>query len=265
MTYKNKIVWITGASSGIGESFAKAYYREGAKLILSSRRTEELERVKKDLGADDERIKILKLDLALAHELPAKANEAISLFGTIDVLINNGGISQRSLFAETEMETIRKLMEVNFFGSAALTREVLPVMMEQRSGHVIVTSSRAGKFGTKFRSGYAASKHALQGLFDCIRQEMYEYNVAVTMVCPGPIKTNITMNSLTADGSNFGKMGALHDHAMDADEMVDRIWGKIKSQKEEIYIAGKKEMLALYLKRLSPALLNKILKNSKVT
>lgn len=265
MSYKNKIIWITGASSGIGESFARAFYKEGAKLILSSRRADELHRVKNELGDSDERIKILPLDLAEPDSLLPKSTEALALFGGLDVLVNNGGISQRSLFAESDMETIRRLMEVNFFGSAALTRYVLPTFMEQKSGHIIVTSSVAGKFGTKFRSGYAASKHALQGLFDCIRQEMYEHNVAVTMVCPGPIKTNITQNSLTADGSSFGKMGNLHNNAMDADEMVHRIWGDIKKRKEEIYISSPKERFALILKRISPRLLNVILKNSTVT
>lgn len=265
MNYKNKVVWITGASSGIGEAFAKAFFTEGAKLILSSRKEEELERVKTLLVANDDQCYILPLDLSDPTSLPKKATEALTVFGRIDVLVNNGGISQRSLFAESDMTTIRRLMEVNFFGSAELTRVVLPSMMERKSGHVIVTSSVAGKFGTKFRSGYAASKHALQGLFDCIRQEMYEYNVAVTMVCPGPIKTNITQNSLTADGSDFGKMGDLHKTAMDADEMVSRIWGKIKKQKEEIYISSPKERLALLVKRISPRLLNIILKNSKVT
>lgn len=263
MSYKNKTVWITGASSGIGEAFAKAFHKEGANLILSSRRKDELERVKSELGGEST-IAILILDLANPEELESKTDEALTFFNGVDVLINNGGVSQRSLFAETEIDTIRRLMEINFFGSIALTRFVLPHMMKKKSGHIIVTSSVAGKFGTKFRSGYAASKHALQGAFDCIRQEMYEYNVDVTMVCPGPIKTSITQNSLTADGSSFGKMGDLHTGAMDADEMVQRIWSGIKSKKEEIYISSPKERFALLVKRLSPRLLNKILKKSKV-
>lgn len=264
MSYKNKTVWITGASSGIGEAFAKAFHNEGANLILSSRRKDELERVKSNLSGGKS-IQILTLDLANPDELKSKTEEALTFFKGIDVLVNNGGVSQRSLFAETDLDTIRRLMEINFFGSVALTRFVLPHMMEKKSGHIIVTSSVAGKFGTKFRSGYAASKHALQGIFDCIRQEMYEYNVAVTMVCPGPIKTSITQNSLTADGSSFGKMGDLHKGAMDADEMVRRIWEKIISKKEEIYISSLKERFALLLNRISPRLLNQVLKRSKVT
>lgn len=263
MSYKNKTVWITGASSGIGEAFARAFHKEGANLILSARRVEELERVKSELGGNDT-ISVLPLDLTQTETLSDKAGGSLALFNGIDVLVNNGGVSQRSLFAETDLDTIRRLMEINFFGSVALTRYVLPHMMEKKSGHIIVTSSVAGKFGTKYRSGYAASKHALQGIFDCIRQEMYEFNIDVTMVCPGPIKTNITQNSLTADGSSFGKMGNLHTTAMDADEMVRRIWSDIKNRKEEIYISSPKERLALLVKRISPRLLNKILKRSKV-
>lgn len=154
MNYKNKTIWITGASSGIGEAFARFFYRDGAKLILSSRRQEELERVKSELGGDDTRIKILTLDLAQSETLESKSEEALQLFGGVDVLVNNGGVSQRSLFAETDMDTIRRLMEINFFGSVALTRYVLPHMMEKKAGQIIVTSSVAGKFGTKYRSGY---------------------------------------------------------------------------------------------------------------
>ncbi len=262
--YQGKTVWITGASSGIGEALAKAYHKDGANLILSSRREEALIEVKKSLGNDDSRIKILTLDLSESEAFASKTEEAISLFGSIDILINNGGISQRSVFEETNMKTIRKIMEVNYFGSVGLTKAVLPHMISRKTGHIIVTSSVAGKIGTKFRTAYSASKHAVQGLFDSLRQEVYEHNISVTLVCPGPIKTNITKNALTADGSSFGKMGDLHEKAMDADEMVSKIWKRLKAEKNEIIISSWKERMALLIKRISPSLLNRILKNSKV-
>src|SRR5690554_139749 len=265
MKYKDKVVWITGASSGIGEALAKAYFKDGARLILTSRRQEALEKVKNNLEKNSNRIEIIVLDLTDSDSFDAKVEQAVALFGRIDVLVNNGGVSQRSLIEETDLETIRSLMEVNFFGSAGLTRAVLPHMIAQKDGHIIVTSSVAGKFGTKYRTGYAASKHAVHGFFDSLRQEMYDYNIAVTLLCPGPIKTDITKNALTGDGSAFGKIGEMHVSAMDADEMVKRIWAKLAARKEEITIAGFKERLALALKRISPSLLNKILKNSKVT
>ena len=264
MKYTDKTVWITGASSGIGEALTKAYFKEGANLILSSRRAEALEKVKSELGGDGSRIKILTLDLSESDTFAAKTDYALSLFGTIDVLVNNGGISQRSIFEETNLDTVRKIMEVNYFGSVGLTREVIPHMIERKSGHIVVTSSLAGKIGTKFRTAYAGSKHAVQGFFDSLRQEMYEHNIAVTLICPGPIKTNITKNALTGDGSSFGKMGDMHKSAMDADEMVTKIWGRLTSRKDEIIISSLKERMALLVKRISPKLLNKILKNSKV-
>lgn len=264
MKYSNKTVWITGASSGIGEALAKAYYNEGANLILSSRRKDALQDVRTKMNADEERVKILTLDLTESNTFATKTADALSLFGSIDILINNGGISQRSIFEETDLDTVRKIMEVNYFGSVGLTREVIPHMISQKNGHIIITSSVAGKIGTKYRTAYAGSKHAVQGFFDSLRQEMYEHNIAVTLVCPGPIKTNITKNALTGDGTSFGKMGDLHDTAMDADEMVSKIWSRLTFKKEEIIISGWKERMALLVKRISPRLLNKILKNSKV-
>lgn len=265
MNYQGKTIWITGASSGIGKAFASAFFQEGAQLILSSRRKEALQEVKNSLGSDVSRVKVLPLDLTETNSFAAKTSEALDAFGSIDVLINNGGISQRATVLESEMETYRRIMEINYFGAVGLTKQVLPHMVKQRSGHIIVTSSVAGKIGTKYRSGYAASKHAVQGFFNSLRQEMYEHNVAVTLLCPGFIKTNISKNALTGDGSKFGQMGDAHKNAMTANEMVEKVLPKIKSQKEEIYVTGLKEGLALWVQRFSPTLLNKIMKNQKVT
>lgn len=265
MNYQGKTIWITGASSGIGEAFTRAFHKEGANLILSSRREDALREVKESLADDTSNVKIITLDLTEDDSFPQKTQEALNAFGQIDVLINNGGVSQRSEVLESEMSMYRRLMEINYFGSVGLTKQVLPHMVERKSGHIIVTSSVAGKMGTKYRSGYAASKHAVQGFFNSLRQEMYEHNVAVTLLCPGFIKTNITKNALTGDGSKFNKMGDAHSKAMTADEMVAKVMPKIKAQKEEIYVTGMREGLALWIQRVSPTLLNKILKNQKVT
>ncbi len=265
MNYQGKTIWITGASSGIGEAFAQAFYNEGANLILSSRREEALNEVKESLGDDAARIAVLPLDLTDGDSFAKKAEEALQAFGQIDVLMNNGGISQRATVMESEMSTFRRLMEINYFGAIGLTKQVLPHMVERKTGHIIVTSSVAGKVGTKLRSGYAGSKHAVQGFFSSLRQEMYEHNVAVTLLCPGFIKTNISKNALKGDGSKFNKMGDAHSDAMSADEMVAKVMPKIKARKEEIYVTGFREGLALWLQRLSPTLLNRIMKNQKVT
>lgn len=265
MTDMNKkVIWITGASSGIGEALAYAFNERGSRLILSARRVEELERVKANCRDHEETVKILPLDLADSASLPAKAEEAEKLFGSIDMLINNGGISQRALAAEAKLETVRKLMEINFFGTIALTKAVLPGMIRQKSGHIVVISSVMGKLGTRYRSAYAASKHALHGWFDCLRQEHYDDNIRVTLVCPGFVKTNVTVNALTAEGNKYNEMENAQKTAMPPDVFAEKLLSKLAKGQDEIYIGGK-EILAVYLKRWFPSLLNRILKRAKVT
>ncbi len=264
MTFKNKVVWITGASSGIGEALVYALAENGAKLILSSRREEALQQVKENCRGDSSRIKVLPLDLTEANTLPAKAEEAFNFWRQIDFLFNNGGISQRSLAMGTEMAVIRKVMEVNFFGTVALTKAVLPAMIERREGNIIVTSSVMGKIGTCYRSTYAASKHALHGWFDSLRQEMYDKNINITLVCPGFIKTDVTVNALKGDGSKYNKMSSGQANGMPPEVFVEKLLPKILKGKEEIYVGGK-EVWGVYLKRFAPRLLNKVLHYSKVT
>src|SRR5699024_6861743 len=262
MNYTDKVIWITGASSGIGEALAMALAKRGAKLILSSRRKEELKRVKENCGIDE--VKILSLDLANTKKLSAKAEEARHFWGRIDYLFNNAGMSQRSIAIDTNMDVIRKVMEVNFFGTVALTKSVLPYMLEQGNGHIVVTSSVMGKFGTRYRSTYAASKHALHGWFDSLRQEMVGKNIKVTLVCPGFIKTDVTINAIEGDGRKHGKMSSGQANGMLPEKFVEKLLPKVLKEKDEIYIGGK-EIAGIYLKRFMPRLLNKILQNSKVT
>lgn len=264
MNLEKKVVWITGASSGLGEAMAYEFNKKGNRLILSSRRSEELQRVKENCHNHEEHVRILPLDLTDAGSLAVKAKEAREMFGSIDMLVNNGGISQRAYAADSSMETIRKLMEVNFFGTVGLTKVVLPGMIEQKAGHIVVISSVMGKIGTKYRSSYAASKHALHGWFDCLRQEVYEHNIEVTLVCPGFVKTNVSKNALTADGTPLNEMGDAHEKAMEPKDFAAKLFPKLAQGKEEIYIGGT-EILTIYIKRLMPSMLNKILRRTKVT
>lgn len=263
-TFKNKVIWITGASSGIGEALSYALAEREADLILSSRNEEELKRVKKNCRADSSKVKILPLDLAKTDHLQGKAAEALKCWGEIDYLFNNAGLSQRSYAVETEISVIRSVMEVNFFGAVALTKAVLPSMIERQKGHVVVTSSVMGKLGTRYRSTYAASKHALHGWFDSLRQEVYDKNINVILVCPGFIKTDITKNAIEGDGRKHGKMSSGQQNGMLPEVFVKRLLPKILNQKEEVYIGGK-EIWGVYLKRFAPRVLNKILRHSKVT
>lgn len=264
MNIQKKVIWITGASSGIGEALAYEFNKKGAHLILSSRRIEELERVKEACENSDETVRVLPLDLAETDTMEQKASEAKKLFGSLDMLINNGGISQRAYAVDAKLETIRKIMEVNFFGTVALTKAVLPGFIEQKSGHIVVISSVMGKIGTKYRSTYAASKHALHGWFDCLRHEVYEHNIDVSLVCPGFVKTDVTVNALTADGEKYDKMESAQKSAMPPEEFAKKLLPKLAKKKEEIYIGGS-EILAIYVKRFNSTLLNKILRRIKVT
>ncbi|WP_445665280.1 SDR family oxidoreductase [Fodinibius sp. AD559] len=263
MSFQNKIAWITGASSGIGEALAYELSNQGAKLILSSRRKEALTEVKNNCKNPSD-AHIITLDLSKTDQLETKAKEAINIFGHIDYLFNNGGISQRSEAIDTKLEVIRRVMEINFFGSVALTKAVLPSMIERQSGHIVVTSSVMGKFGTRLRSSYAASKHALHGYFDSLRQEVYEDNIKISLVCPGFVKTDVTKNALEGDGSKHNKMGRGQKNGIPAEEFAEKLIPKILKEKEEIYIGGK-EIWGVYLKRFFPRLLNKMLRNAEVT
>ena len=254
-TFQNKVVWITGASSGIGEAITLAFAKEGAKLVLTARREEELQRVKKLTGLPDSSVLILPMDVTDFEKAQPAADLIIQTFGRIDIMVHNAGVSQRSYIVDTDMEVYRKLMDVDFYSTVAITKAVLPYMISQQDGHFIVISSVAGKIGTIMRSGYNAAKHALHGFYDSLRAEGYKDNIKVTTICPGYIRTNISVNALNESGSKFGKMDSNQANGIPADECARRILNAVKKDKKEIYIGGLKEVAAIYLKRFLPNVL----------
>jgi dehydrogenase/reductase SDR family member 7B len=256
------VIWITGASSGIGEATAKKFSKEGFQVIISARNEGELNRVKLECSNPSD-VRVLPLDLVEIHTFKEKVNQAISFFGKVDIVLHNGGISQRSLIRETGLEVDRKLMEVNFFGTIALTKAILPHFISRKSGHFAVVSSLVGKFGSPYRSSYAASKHALHGFFDTLRAEHFQDNIHVTMICPGFIRTNVSINAITADGSTLGKMDEAQEKGMSPEDCAAEIFSAIIREKEEVYIGGK-ETLAVYLKRFLPSIFSKVIKKAKV-
>lgn len=258
----NSVIWITGASSGIGEAAAKKFSKEGYSLILSSRNTLQLERVKKEC-TNPENIRILQLDLSENTDFDFKVNEAISFFGKVDIVLHNGGISQRSLINETSLEVDRKLMEVNYFGTIALTKAILPHFIRRKFGHFAVVTSLVGKFASPYRSSYAASKHALHGFFDTLRAEHFRDGLVVSLICPGFIRTQVSINALTGNGNPLGEMDEAQDKGMSPEACAEKIYYAIRSKKEEVYIGGK-ETLAVYLKRFFPGIFSKILRKAKV-
>ncbi|MFA0960959.1 SDR family oxidoreductase [Roseivirga sp. BDSF3-8] len=261
--FRDKIVWITGASGGIGEALAYRFASAGAKLILSARREKELQRVKDACEGDGENIAILPLDLEATSSFSSKTQAAIEAFGHLDILINNGGISQRSLASETSLEVDRRLMEINYFGTVALTKALLPHFTSRGQGHIAVVSSLVGKFGTPYRSAYAASKHALHGFFDSLRAELYKYPIHITMLCPGFIHTQVSVNALTADGSPLGEMDDAQQQGMDPDTCARQMLAAIASKKEEAYMGGK-EKYGVLVKRFIPRLFSRIVRKTKV-
>jgi len=256
------VIWITGASSGIGEAAAKKFSKEGYQVIISARNIQELDRVKSECSFPAD-VKVLPLDLVEIDTFEEKVKEALSFFGKVDIVLHNGGISQRSLIKETGLEVDRKLMEVNFFGTVALTKAILPHFISQKTGQFAIVSSLVGKFGSPFRSSYAASKHALHGFFDTLRAEHFQENIAVTMICPGFIRTNVSINAITADGSTLGKMDEAQEKGMSPKDCAAEIFSAITRKKEEVNIGGK-ETLAVYVKRFFPGVFSKIIKKAKV-
>ena len=263
MEVNNKVIWITGASSGIGEALCYKLNEIGAKLIISSRSSDGLYRVKQNCTKNQLDIHVLPLDLENTSDLQSKANAALAIYGRIDIVIHSGGVSQRSLAMETDLDVAKKIMNINFWGTVALTKAVIPSMLSNKVGHIVIISSLVGKFGTKLRSAYSASKHALHGYFDSLRSEI-DKKISISIICPGFIKTNVTINALTADGTKQNTMDDAQANGMSANECALQIINAIKSGKEEVYIGGK-EKYAVILKRFLPGLLSKIIKKAKVT
>ncbi|MBC7849311.1 MAG: SDR family oxidoreductase [Chitinophagaceae bacterium] len=252
--FNNKVVWITGASSGIGEALVGACAAAGARVVLSSRRESELLRVQQAAGLSSDTSLVLPMDMSLRDDFNTQTQLVISKFGSIDFLFHVAGISQRSLVKDTSIEIDEKLMWVNFLSVVALTKAVLPQFLKQQSGHILVMSSLVGKFGTPMRSAYSASKHALHGYFESLRAEVWKQNIYVTIACPGYIKTNISLNAVNASGGKYGKMDENQASGMSADECARKILNGVRKHKKEILIGGK-EILGVYLKRFFPGLL----------
>ena len=248
---KNSIIWITGASSGIGEALAYQLAGRGAKLILSARRVEELNRVADNCNTDD--VYILPLDLEKTSEIKDAVARVINAFGHIDILVNNAGKGQRSLAKDTTVDVYRQLMEVNFFGAVTLSQYLLPHFIERQKGHFVTISSIAGKIGSAYRTGYAASKHALHGYFDSLRAEHHKDNIRVSIICPGWVNTSLSKNALTGDGTPLGNNTRKKSGGMSPEYCARKIKTAIEKEKAEIWLGGK-EKLAVYLKRFFPGL-----------
>ena len=265
MSWHNKTVWITGASSGIGRAAANRWAELGARVILSSRKEESLQEVANQ-WTEEQRSQslILPLDLSQAEQLPDKVAAALQWAGTIDVMVHCGGISQRSTVLETDLSVDRRVMEVDYFGTLALTKALLPHFVERQAGQFVVVTSLMGLFSSPLRSGYCGAKHALHGFFESLRAEHHDDGIGVTMVCPGFIHTNISMNAVVGDGSQQGTMDAKTGAGLTPEVCATRMVRAVERRKPQVLI-GRFEIIGAYLKRFAPGLMRRIVRKAAVT
>ena len=257
MNLNNTIIWITGASSGIGRALAIECARQGAHLMLTARRLDALEETRR-MCARPEDHHCLEHDVteAAAHDSVMQA--ILQRWGRLDVLLLNAGMGQRGSVAETDPAVARRLMEVNYFGQTEVLHAALPQFQQQGNGHVVVVTSIMGKISTPRRATYAASKHALHGFFEGLRAELYRTDISVTLLCTGYIKTAISLHSVKGGGEAHGAMDEQHRNAMPADVYARKAVRAIIKRKPVAYIGGL-ERFGPLIERLSPALVRWLL------
>ena len=260
--FQGKVVWLTGASSGIGKELSIQLSKLGAKLILSSRKEELLIELRANLSQKEQHM-VLAMDLAKPDEFDGLLKQVIARYDQIDLLIQNGGISQRATAASSSEVVVRRIMEVNFFGNVFLMKKVLPKLRESK-GQVLVISSIAGKFGFFLRSSYSASKHALHGYYESLALEEEENGISITIACPGKINTPISTNALDSKGEKHGEMDHNQETGMPVEECVAQLLRAVSERKREVLI-GNKEIKAVTLKRFFPKLFWKIIRKQSPT
>lgn len=256
---QNKVVVITGASSGIGEALAHVFYEYGCKVVLAARRKSELERVKEDLlskkvSLSTEEPIVAELDLSELEQLETFINNIYDICGKIDILINNGGISHRGSILYTKLDVYKKIMFTNYFGSVGLTKAVLPKMVENKSGHIVFVSSVQGLIALPDRSAYAASKHAMQAFGDSLRSEMCQHNINVSVVSPGYVKTAVSLNALTASGENHGVMDKSTAAGFTAEYIATKILDMVVNKENELVISQFLPNCAIFLRHSFPSI-----------
>ena len=259
--YKGKVILITGASSGIGAAVSRQLAKLGARLVLASRNVKALEKLNSELENPDIHT-VVHLDLTSSDSIQSLYQELKNKNIHIDILINNGGISQRSSALETSFEVERLLMETNYFGTVQLSKLIAEDMLERKSGHIVCVSSVVGKFGCPLRSTYSASKHALHGYFDSLRAELSRFGIKVSIVCPGFVNTQVSVNALNEKGEKTGVMDARTEAGLTAEEFAKRFVNGL-GRRSEFYI-GRQEVLIVYLKRFFPRFYDSLIKRLTV-
>ncbi|OTG66760.1 SDR family oxidoreductase [Acinetobacter silvestris] len=259
----NKVVWITGASSGLGKALAQECALQGAQIILSARRFDELENVRVGLLHPDHHISIA-MDITDESQVRHAYEQVLAKKGRIDWLINNAGLSQRALISETTMQTERAIMEVDYFSQVFLTKTVLPTFLKQKSGRIVFVSSVAGLLGTQYRASYSAAKAAIHMWANSLRAEVAQDGIDVSVIFPGFVKTNVSINALNGDGKAQGHDNEATANGLDADEFATQSIKALMSGEEYIVVGGAKEKLGVFVSRLSPRTLYKMIRKMRV-
>jgi short-subunit dehydrogenase len=251
--FSDRTVWITGASSGIGEALVYEFVRGGSRVIASSNDSTELKRVAESCIGMKGSITSLPFDLSESAGFEEIVSELIKKEGKVDLLLNIGGISQRALIKETPLWLDRRIMEINYFGTIALTKAVLPYMISNGGGYVVATSSISGRFGFPLRSAYSASKQALHGFFETLLLEHKSDNIKVSVLIPGRVRTNISFHALTASGKEHGKLDEGLAVGITPEKAAQQIIRGLRKNKREIPV-GSKELLMLKIRKYLPGL-----------
>ncbi|MGI5913554.1 MAG: SDR family NAD(P)-dependent oxidoreductase [Bacteroidales bacterium] len=261
--FSGKEIWITGASSGIGEALTYKFASLGANLIISSNDPEGLAKVKQNCPTSTN-ILVLPFDLADTTKIEELVGNVIRERGRIDYLFNIGGVSQRSRIEETPLWLDRKIFEINFFGTVALVKAVLPYMIKERSGHIIATSSITGRFGFPLRSAYSSSKQALHGFIETLFLENKINNIKASILIPGRVRTNISFHALEKDGKEHGKLDDGQANGITPERAAVQIIKGVRKNRREILV-GAGELTMLYIRRIWPWLFFRIADKIKST
>jgi dehydrogenase/reductase SDR family protein 7B len=262
--FSGKVVWITGASSGIGEALVYKFVNLGSTVIASSNDIPGLERVKTACGDKSPCIHCVPFDLSDTTEIKKVVDLQLSKTGRIDYLLNIGGISQRARIDETPLWLDRKIFEINYFGTIAFTKAILPYMIRQHSGHILATSSISGRFGFPLRSAYSASKQALHGFFETLYLENKNINIRSSVIIPGRVRTSISVHALDSEGKEHGKLDDGQAKGITPEKAAEQIINGIIRNKREILV-GKNELIILHIRRYFPWLFFRIADKIKST
>ena len=264
--FHKKVVWITGASSGIGRSLAELCAQAGAHVIISARREHLLTEIKDGLAHAPGTVDVIPLDVTDETGIPGATDTAAAFHGRIDILILAAGISLRSLVKDLEYGVVKRMLETDYLGAVNITLQVLKHMYRSGAGHIVVISSLMGKFGTPLRSAYCAAKHALQGFYEAFAVEGRHDNIDVTLILPGWIRTDMPYRALEGDGAEHAILDEGHAKAPDPLSVAPHILRAIAKKKHECYVAmNPKTWTGLALKRIFPPALRFVLGKIKVT